>query len=167
MFYVTALHFTTPYLQPLLITPCFVIFVLIFLIFVNRIVTYIFLKSQQFFYFFQFFLFSNINLHQPTIFLSQTPFFTSTTPITHLMISSDWQIRYVAKTGKPEYLLRQKATGMLHAHRKHESNKNVITVCPPERRVKYAPCRKACTGIKQAPTMMSLVARERTSWEVL
>ena len=53
-------------------------------------------------------------------------------------MSGIWQIMYSGRIGSFAYRLRQNARGTLQTQRKPLSNRNVMKVFPPERRVKYA-----------------------------
>lgn len=85
-----------------------------------------------------------------TIFCIHTPFLTSTKPTIHFKISPTCTMAKTANTCKPVKRLRQYAMGTLTHHTNTLSNKNVMIVFPPERKVKYEACRNAFCGIKIA-----------------
>jgi len=71
-----------------------------------------------------------------TNFFAHFPDFSMKSPMTHLKSSRDIQITNSGIMGRAVIRERINPTGTLTPHTKAESNRKVINVCPPERRVK-------------------------------
>ena len=71
-----------------------------------------------------------------TIFRTHSPCFTRIQPRIHLSASRELTMVKIVSTGRVVKRDRQKAAGTLTAHAKQLSKINVISVFPPERRVK-------------------------------
>ena len=75
--------------------------------------------------------------------------------------------KYTATMPIAVYLASTNATGTTITHVNTESNRNVTSVLPPERSVKYDECVNAQNGIIIADTAMKLVASDLISSVVL
>ena len=69
---------------------------------------------------------------------THTPFLTMTKPMTDLIASEIWQIRYTGMIARPVKRVSRNERGTTMQSIKKPSNRNVISVFPPERKVKYA-----------------------------
>ena len=71
-----------------------------------------------------------------TNFFAHFPDFSMNNPIAHLKISKDAQITNSGMMGRSVSRERINPTGTLMPHTKAESNRKVMKVCPPDRKVK-------------------------------
>lgn len=82
------------------------------------------------------------------------------------MFASSTHIK-IGIMGRSVNRVRTKAIGTLISHVYPLSKQNVSMVFPPERKVKYAQCEKAYSGMQQEHMRISFVASSRTVSVVL